>query len=90
MHEIYSTNYIETKPLSQVSSELGHFYEDVGDIEEAALWYYNAVYQTTPVLSIATAGEEPLQGLIRCYSQMGEPEQVAFFQQEYEALIQKK
>lgn len=85
----YTTKVIAMEGCSEICCELGHFYEENGDLAEAALWYYNAVYQTAPVLSIAAGGEEPLQGLIRCYGQMGEPEQVEFYRQEYAALVTK-
>lgn len=85
----YTSKVIAGEGCSEICCELGHFYEETGDLAEAALWYYNGKYQTTPVLSIAAGGAEPLQGLIRCYRQMGLDEQVAFYEQEYAALICK-
>lgn len=85
----YTTKVIAMEGCSEICCELGRFYEDARDFEEAVLWYYNGRYQTTPVLSIAAGGEEPLQGLIRCYRRMGLDEQVAFYQQEYAALTGK-
>jgi len=85
----YTSKVIAGEGCSEICCELGHFYEDAGDFEEAALWYYNAVYQTTPVLSITAGGEEPLQGLIQCYGRMGLKEQAAFYEQEYAALTSK-
>lgn len=82
----YISRVIAGEGCSEICCELGHFYEAAGDFEEAALWYYNGGYQTTPVLSIAAGGEEPLQGLIRCYRQMGMDEQVAYYQQEYDKM----
>lgn len=67
---------------SEICCELGHFYAEAGDYEEAAVWYYNAAYETQPVISLAAGGEQPLQGLVHCYEQMGFPEQAAIYRQE--------
>ena len=67
---------------SEICCELGHFYAETGDYEEAAVWYYNAAYETQPVISLAAGGEQPLQGLVHCYEQMGFQEQAAIYRQE--------
>ena len=67
---------------SEICCELGHFYEEGADYEEAAVWYYNAVYETCPVLDIRTGGSEGLEGLIRCYEQLKCPEQVQEYRDE--------
>ncbi len=67
---------------SEICCELGHFYEESADYEEAAVWYYNAVYETCPVLDIRTGGREGLEGLIRCYEQLKCPEQVEAYKEE--------
>ena len=67
---------------SEICCELGHFYEESGDLEEAAVWYYNAAYETQPVLALRSSGEEPLQGLIRCYEQLGLAAQAESYAEE--------
>ncbi|MBR1853936.1 MAG: glycosyltransferase family 2 protein [Lachnospiraceae bacterium] len=69
---------------SEICCELGHFYVGSGDYEEAAVWYYNAAYETQPVISLAAGGEQPLLGLVHCYEQMGLEEQAAIYRQEAE------
>jgi len=71
---------------SEICLEIGYYYEEAGDYEEAALWYYNAAFQTQPVLSAAAAETEPLAGLVRCYEQLGLLEQA----QEYRNLLDEK
>lgn len=78
----YVSKVIAGDGCSEICCELGHFYEDAGDIEEAAIWYYNAVYETQPVLSIATGGKEALEGLIRCYEITGPAEQAEKYRGE--------
>ena len=67
---------------SEICCELGYFYEEKQDYEEAAIWYYNAAYETQPALTLRSAGEEPLQGLIRCYEQLEDPEQAESYRKE--------
>lgn len=82
----YASKVIAGEGCSEICCELGHFYEERQDFEEAAIWYYNAVYETSPVLSIACGGREGLQGLVRCYRQLGNEEQAAVYAAESELL----
>lgn len=78
----YASKVIVGEANSEICCELGHFYEEGADYEEAAVWYYNAVYETCPVLDIRTGGSEGLEGLIRCYEQLKCPEQVQEYRDE--------
>ena len=78
----YTSKVIAQDPCSEICCEMGHFYEEEGDWEEAAVWYYNAVYETRPILSIQAGGREGLEGLIRCYEKMGCKEQVEIYKEE--------
>lgn len=69
---------------SEICCELGHFYEEAADYEEAVLWYYNAVYETQPILKLQAGGSEGLEGLVRCYETMGLEEQAALYREELE------
>ncbi len=63
----YVSKIIAEEGCSEICCELGRFYEDRWDYEEAAVWYYNAAYETAPVLKKAAGEAQPLEGLIRCY-----------------------
>lgn len=78
----HTSKVIAGDGCSEICCELGHFYEEAGDLEEAAVWYYNAAYETQPVLALRCSGEEPLQGLIRCYRQLGLPEEAESYAEE--------
>ncbi len=71
---------------SEICCEMGHFFEGVEDYSEAAIWYYNAVYETQPILNIQAGGREPLEGLIRCYERLGEKEQAKVYREELSKL----
>lgn len=78
----YTAKVIAGTGNSEVCYELGAFYEEQEDFIEAAVWYYNAVYETQPILNLRAAGEDSLEGLIRCYQKLGWEEQVQFYQKE--------
>lgn len=81
----YMTKLTAGDGNSEICCELGHFYEDMSDFDEAAVWYYNAAYETRPILKKASGDIEPLEGLIRCYERLGMDEQV----QDYRAELLK-
>ncbi len=51
----YTSKVIAEEACSEICCEMGHFYEGLSDWEEAAIWYYNAVYETRPILEIGRA-----------------------------------
>lgn len=78
----YTAKVLATEACSEICCELGAFYEEEKDYEEAAVWYYNAVYETQPILQLACGGELSLEGLIRCYQAMGLSRQADHYRQE--------
>lgn len=80
----YTSKIIAGEGCSEVCCELGQFYEDAKDYEEAAVWYYNAVYETEPVLKKAAGDIEGLEGLIRCYEKLGQLETARIYREELE------
>lgn len=61
--------------VSEVCYELGEYYLAEKDYKEAAIWYYNAAYETSAILSIHSGGDWPLLGLAQCYEALGMEEQ---------------
>lgn len=86
----YAMKGVLTKECSEICLEVGLFYESCKDYEEAAVWFYNAAYETEPVLVLSASQEEPLQGLIRCYEALGLAEQVEQYREELERRKGKK
>ncbi|MBQ8823129.1 MAG: glycosyltransferase family 2 protein [Lachnospiraceae bacterium] len=78
----YALKAVLTESCSEVCLELGHFYERAQDLEEASIWYYNAAFETVPVLVKAAGDEQALEGLIHIYEQMGLTEQAESYRQE--------
>lgn len=78
----YAMKAVISGGCSEICMELGSFYEELKDVDEAILWYYNAAYETQPVLVRTRGNEEPLEGLIRCYQALGLGQQAALYQAE--------
>lgn len=83
----YTSKVIAEEACSEICCEMGHFYEEREDLEEAAVWYYNAVYETRPILNLQTGGRESLEGLIRCYEMLECPEQAQIYREELEQCV---
>ena len=60
---------------SEVCCELGAYYLYKEDYEEACLWYYNAAFEVSPVLDIATGGGIPLRALSEAYTKWADAKQ---------------
>lgn len=71
----YANKVLIGEENSEICMEMGLFFEEKLDYEEAVLWYYNAVYETRPILSLETGRKLSLQGLVRCYEKLGLPEE---------------
>ena len=82
----YVDKVIAEEGNSEICYELGVYYEEQGDLEEAAIWFYNAVYETGPVLCLRAGAEDSLEGLIRCYRGLGLEEQVQIYDRELRSL----
>ena len=66
-----------TTPCSEICYELGTYFQALRDYSEAAMWYYNAAYETKSILDIHTSGDLPLYGLVECYEALLAQEKAA-------------
>lgn len=83
----YTSKVIAEEACSEICCELGAFYESIDDYEEAAVWYYNAVYETRPILDLQAGSRYGLEGLIRCYERLGCGRQADVYRDELERRI---
>lgn len=68
----YALKDVISEGSSELCSILGSFFEAAKDYKEAAMWYYNARYETTPEISLSYSETVPLEGLVRVYRAMGD------------------
>ena len=67
---------------AEICLELGCYYMEDKDYEEAVIWLYNAAFETESILDIHCSKDKPLLMLAQCCRMLGREEQAA----EYEAL----
>ncbi len=82
----YAIKDVVSEPCSEVCCLLGDYYESTGAHKEAAVWYFNAAFETHAILDIRREREIPLEGLSRIYRNLGMPD-VA---KEYEDVLKKR
>ena len=73
----YAIKAVASEGCSEICCELGAFYMERQDYDEAVIWLYNAAYETESVLNIHYGGDLPLRGLAKCYQELGNEEQAA-------------
>ncbi len=67
----YSMKDMLSEGSSEMCCELGHYFFDRGDYEEAAMWFYNAMNEAEPILSVQAAKEWPQKGYDMCAEKLG-------------------
>lgn len=68
------------KASAEVCFEVGEYFYNLGDLQEAILWYYNAAFETEAVLNIRYHMEYPLDKLSKCYYRLGNMEQAQYYE----------
>lgn len=69
-----SLKSVAQNSCSEICRELGAYYYEKEDYQEAELWYYNAAFETKPILDVQTGGVIPLMGLANCHEKLGNPD----------------
>lgn len=70
----YALRGVATKGCSELCCELGSWFYERGMYEESAMWFYNAAFETEPLISKDSIREVPLNMMIKCYEQLGDNE----------------
>lgn len=78
----YAVKVIACGGCSEICCELGEYYRQRQDLDEAIVWFYNAAYETECILNVRCGGEIALHGLAECYRAAGNEAQAG----EYERL----
>jgi glycosyltransferase involved in cell wall biosynthesis len=67
----YTVKNVAGEGCSEICYELGCFYEEMNDYDEAVIWFYNAAFETLPILNLHYGGDYPLAKLAECYQALG-------------------
>jgi glycosyltransferase involved in cell wall biosynthesis len=77
-------NVIGGKPSAEVCCELGAFFLENRDSEEAAAWYYTAAFGAECECDIRYSGNLPLLRLSECYRSLGMPDEAEKYRAQAE------
>lgn len=75
----YALRVTACESCSEMCYEIGSFYQEKGDVQEAGMWFYNAAFETEPLLSIAYQEKLSLQKLAECCRQNEDEESAAAY-----------
>ncbi|MBP5415378.1 MAG: glycosyltransferase family 2 protein, partial [Lachnospiraceae bacterium] len=75
----YALRGAATKGCSELCCELADVFYKQGDYAEAAMWYYNAAFETEPLMNIRSKKDIPLNAIINCYELMGDKDRADEF-----------
>lgn len=78
----YSLKDVASEGSSDMCCLLGEYFESLKDHNEAAMWYFNARYETKAIIDINSCGKKPLEGLIRIYEVLGLKEEALKYKEE--------
>ena len=67
---------------SEMCYELGRYYQQKKDYDEAIVWYYNAAYEANCILDAHHGGDLPLRSIAECYHALGDEENAADYERE--------
>ena len=78
----YSLKDAITEMSSEMCYELGDYYYNMKDLDEAIVWYFNAAYECSSILDIKKSMELPRLAIAKCYRELGNEEQAADYERE--------
>ncbi|MFW5632187.1 MAG: glycosyltransferase family 2 protein [Acetivibrio ethanolgignens] len=70
---------------AEICCELGQFYYDRKEYQEALIWYYNAAFETKSILNIHSSGDLPLKRLEELSTLLGQTEDAKHYHELCEA-----
>lgn len=70
----YATRGAATKGCSELCCEIGEWFMNNKMYEEATMWYYNAAFETEPLIDIRSKERIPFEKMSVCYTELGDKE----------------
>lgn len=68
----YSLKNMVTSPCAEICNDIGEFYMKEGDYSEAYIWFYNAIYEASAILSLNHSRIIPLKNIVKCCEKLGD------------------
>ena len=79
-----------TEMSSEMCYELGDYYFNKKDYDEAIVWYFNAAYECSSILDIKKNMELPRLALAKCYRAIGNEEQAKDYEREATEIVNRE
>lgn len=79
-----------TEMSSEMCYELGDYYFNKKDYDEAIVWYFNAAYECNAILDIKKNMELPRLALAKCYIALGNEEQAKDYEREATEIVNRE
>lgn len=77
----YALKAVACDGCAEICCELGQYFLERQDLDEAIVWFYNGAYETGSILNIHSSGDIPYRGLAECYRLAGDGEQAARYEE---------
>lgn len=81
----YALKVVACDGCAEICCELGEYFLERQDLDEAIVWFYNGAYETESILNIHSSGDIPLRKLAECYRRAGNDKQA----ERYEKLAKE-
>lgn len=78
----YAMKSVACGSCAEVCLELGYYYMEIADYQEAVVWFYNAAFETESILDVHCGGDKALLGLADCYQRAGVEELAEEYRQQ--------
>lgn len=78
----YAMKVIASDECSEICELLGEYYYQKEDYDEAVIWFYNAAFETQPILNIKAGTTLPKKGLADSYHKLGNDEEAKKYEKE--------
>lgn len=80
----YALKAVAFGNISEVCLELGDYYMEQEDYEEASVWFHNAAYETESIFDIHSRGDKAFDKMAECCSKLGFMEQAEYYRKNAE------
>ena len=85
----FSLKGVASQGSSELCMELGHYFYEKEEWEEAVIWYYNAAYEVPCQMSLKAATSGPLKQIISCYERLQMPKIAEEYKKKLKMLEQE-
>lgn len=76
----YALKLVAIGSVSEMCLEVGDYYMEQGDYEEASIWVYNAAYETESILDARSRGDKALHRMAECCRKLGLAEKAEYYE----------